>query len=121
MQSDLSQDQQHDPERDADTVHQQHDASYKFLLSSKKLFVEFIHSFINRQWAKEIEEDQVEYALIDVERHTEEELLSLSNTLSAVFLLDQTQDQEQLLNRLAKLFNVFKRLPEEGQQNFLPG
>lgn len=43
-----------------------------------------------------------EYLLIDAARYTEEELLSLSNTVGSIFLLDQTEDQEQLLNRLGK-------------------
>ncbi|MDF2670670.1 MAG: hypothetical protein K0R67_2976, partial [Paenibacillus sp.] len=41
-----------------------------------------------------------EYLLIDVVRYTEDELLSLSNTIGSVFLLDQTENQEQLLYRL---------------------
>lgn len=60
-----------------------------------------------------------EYLLIDVARYTEEELLSLSNTIGSVFLLDQTEDQEQLLDRLAKLVNTIQQLPEDSQQKFV--
>lgn len=41
-------------------VHHHHDASYKFLLSSKKLFVEFLRSFVKRSWTEEITEEHVE-------------------------------------------------------------
>ena len=217
-----------------ETIHQLHDTSYRFLLSSKKLFVELLRSFINKGWVQAVNEEHVqeiphsfvlqdfkrqeadlvyrvnlngqdvvfylllemqsrvdfrmpyrlllyqveiwryllqneegslsnrktfqlppiipivlyngkqkwtaelefrkllanenlfgtellnfEYLLIDVERYTEEELLSLSNTIGSVFLLDQTEDQEQLLNRLGKLMNTIQRLPADSQQKFV--
>lgn len=217
-----------------ETVHQRHDTSYRFLLSSKKLFVELLRSFINKGWVQAVDEENVqeiphsfvlqdfkrqeadlvyrvklngqdvvfylllemqssvdfrmpyrlllyqveiwryllqneedalsnrktfqlppivpivlyngkqkwsaelefrkllanenlfgsellnfEYLLIDVARYTEEELLSLSNTIGSVFLLDQTEDQEQLLNRLGKLMNTIQQLPADSQQKFV--
>src|SRR5690606_10392381 len=60
-----------------------------------------------------------EYLLIDVARYTEEELLSLSNTIGSVFLLDQTEDQGQLLERLGKLMHTIQQLPEDSQQKFM--
>lgn len=45
-------------ERDA--VHQRHDTSYRFLLSSKKLFVELLRSFIHKGWVERIDETNVE-------------------------------------------------------------
>jgi predicted transposase/invertase (TIGR01784 family) len=56
---------------------------------------------------------------LDVERYTEEELLSLSNTIGAVFLLDQTANQELLLERLRKLTNTIRRMPEDMQTQFM--
>lgn len=215
-------------------VHQRHDTSYRFLLSSKKLFVELLRSFINKGWVQAVNEEHVqeiphsfvlqdfkrqeadlvyrvnlngqdvvfylllemqssvdfrmpyrlllyqveiwryllqneedalsnrktfqlppivpivlyngkqkwsaelefrkllanesmfgsellnfEYLLIDVARYTEEELLSLSNTIGSVFLLDQTEDQEQLLNRLSKLMNTIQQMPTDSQQKFV--
>ncbi|MNW46515.1 putative transposase [compost metagenome] len=217
-----------------ETVHQRHDTSYRFLLSSKKLFVELLRSFINKGWVQAVDEEHVqeishsfvlqdfkrqeadlvyrvklngqdvvfylllemqssvdfrmpyrlllyqveiwryllqneedalsnrktfqlppivpivlyngkqkwsaeqefrkllanedlfgsellnfEYLLIDVARYTEEELLSLSNTIGSVFLLDQTEDQEQLLNRLGKLMNTIQQMPADSQQKFV--
>lgn len=217
-----------------ETVHQRHDTSYRFLLSSKKLFVELLRSFINKGWVQAVDEEHVqeiphsfvlqdfkrqeadlvyrvnlngqdvvfylllemqssvdfrmpyrlllyqveiwryllqneedalsnrktfqlppivpivlyngkqkwtaelefrkllanenlfgsellnfEYLLIDVARYTEEELLSLSNTIGSVFLLDQTEDQEQLLNRLGKLMNTIQQMPVDSQQKFV--
>ncbi|MFD2114555.1 Rpn family recombination-promoting nuclease/putative transposase [Paenibacillus yanchengensis] len=43
-----------------DTLHPRHDTSYRFLLSSKKLFVELLRSFITRGWVQDVEEEQVE-------------------------------------------------------------
>lgn len=60
-----------------------------------------------------------EYLLIDVARYTEEELLSLSNTIGSVFLLDQTENQDQLLSRLGKLMNTIQQLPSDSQQKFV--
>lgn len=217
-----------------ETIHQRHDTSYRFLLSSKKLFVELLRSFVHKGWVQNIDETNVqeiphsfvlqdfkrqeadlvyrvnlngqdvvfylllemqssvdfrmpyrlllyqveiwryllnddkqaranrktfrlppivpivlyngkkrwsaerqfrkllnheqmfgselldfEYLLIDVARYTEEELLSLSNTIGSVFLLDQTEDQAQLLERLGKLMHTIQQLPEESQQKFV--
>ncbi|MFD3274304.1 Rpn family recombination-promoting nuclease/putative transposase [Paenibacillus dendritiformis] len=217
-----------------ETIHQRHDSSYRFLLSSKKLFVELLRSFVHKGWVQSIDETNVqeiphsfilqdfkrkeadlvyrvqlngqevvfylllemqskvdfqmpyrlllyqveiwryllkdekkgrtnrknfrlppvvpivlyngkqrwtvnrqfrkllnneemfgpelldfEYLLIDVARYTEEELLSLSNTIGSVFLLDQTEDQAQLLERLGKLMHTIQQLPEESQQKFV--
>lgn len=57
--------------------------------------------------------------LIDVERYTERELLALSNTIGAVFLLDQTADRQQLHDRLAKLMDTVRSMPEELKSQFL--
>lgn len=54
-----------------------------------------------------------EYLLIDVARYTEEELLSLSNTIGSVFLLDQTKDQAQFLERFGKLMHTILQLPDD--------
>jgi predicted transposase YdaD len=217
-----------------ETIHQRHDTSYRFLLSSKKLFVELLRSFVHKGWVQRIDETNVqeiphsfvlqdfkrkeadlvyrvqlngqevvfylllemqskvdfqmpyrlllyqveiwrylltdekkartrkksfrlppivpivlyngkqrwtavrqfrkllgneevfrsellnfEYLLIDVARYTEEELLSLSNTIGSVFLLDQTEDREQLLERLSKLMHTIQQLPEDSQQKFV--
>jgi len=214
-------------------IHQRHDTSYRFLLSSKKLFVELLRSFVHKGWVQDIDESNVqeiphsfvlqdfkrqeadlvyrvslngqevvfylllemqssfdyrmpyrlllyqaeiwryllnddkqaldnrktfrlppivpivlyngkkrwsaarqfrkllnheqmfgpelldfEYLLIDVARYTEEELLSLSNTIGSVFLLDQTEDQVQLLERLGKLMHTIQQMPEDSQQKF---
>ncbi|TNJ62298.1 hypothetical protein FE784_31415 [Paenibacillus hemerocallicola] len=39
---------------------QPHDSSYRFLLSSKKLFVELLRSFVKKEWVLHVEEAQVE-------------------------------------------------------------
>ncbi len=82
---------------------------------------------VHRQFRKMIANEQMfgselidfEYICIDVARYTEEELLLLSNTIGSVFLMDQTEDQEQLLKRLGKLMVTIQRLPEESQQQFV--
>lgn len=222
-----------DSEQNTDTVHQQHDTSYKFLLSSKKIFVELLRSFVDRGWVQEIDEEHLEqiprsfilqdfkrkeadlvyrvslnghdvvfyvlmelqstvdyrmpyrlllyqveiwrylldnkskglenrktfqlppivpivlyngsaewtasrqfrqllsneklfssellnfeYILIDVERYSEEDLLAISNTIGAVFFLDQTEDRQQLTERLQKLMGTIQQMPEENQRKF---
>jgi predicted transposase/invertase (TIGR01784 family) len=56
-----------------------------------------------------------EYLLIDVARYTEEDLLALSNTISSVFMLDQTESLEQAQDRLHRLRGIIQQLPEESR------
>jgi predicted transposase/invertase (TIGR01784 family) len=56
-----------------------------------------------------------EYFLIDVKNYTEEQLLTLSNTISSVFLLDQTETLEQAQDRLNRLRGTIQQLPEESR------
>ncbi|MDF2668891.1 MAG: hypothetical protein K0R67_1197 [Paenibacillus sp.] len=37
-----------------------HDSSYRYLLSSKKLFLELLRSFVNKGWVNQVDETQVE-------------------------------------------------------------
>jgi predicted transposase/invertase (TIGR01784 family) len=46
------------------------------------------------------------------------DLLSLANVIGSVFLLDQTEDREQLRDRLRRLMDTMQKLPEESQQHF---
>lgn len=54
-----------------------------------------------------------EYLLIDVVRYKQEDLLELTNTIGAVFYIDQARDKNELLNRLEQLTDIVKVLPEE--------
>lgn len=49
----------HSDERQ-ETIHQRHDTSYRFQLSSKKLFVELLRSFVNKGWVQSIDETNVQ-------------------------------------------------------------
>lgn len=60
-----------------------------------------------------------EYLLIDVARYSDEELLVLSNTIGSVFLLDKTEELEQLSDRLGKLMHTIKQLPEDTHQKLM--
>lgn len=44
--------------------------------------------------------------------------MALSNTLSAVFLLDQAEEKQQFIDKLNKLMDIIKQLTEEDQQRF---
>lgn len=46
-------------------------------------------------------------------------ITSFGRTIGSVFLLDQTEDQAQLLERLGKLMHTIQQLPEESQQKFV--
>ncbi|WP_135550484.1 Rpn family recombination-promoting nuclease/putative transposase [Paenibacillus cymbidii] len=43
----------------ADGIHQPHDKGYKYLLSSKKLFLELLRSFVSREWVEQIAESDL--------------------------------------------------------------
>jgi predicted transposase YdaD len=49
-----------DSSTNSETVHQRHDTSYRFLLSSKKLFVELLRSFIDKGWVQAVDEEHVQ-------------------------------------------------------------
>lgn len=46
-------------------------------------------------------------------------ITSFGRTIGSVFLLDQTEDQAQLLERLGKLMHTIQQLPEDSQQKFV--
>jgi predicted transposase YdaD len=54
--------------------------------------------------------------LIDVARYTEAELLSLTNAIGSIFFLDQTKEQEQLLQKLRKFMEIMQQLSKENQK-----
>ncbi|MCX6089877.1 MAG: Rpn family recombination-promoting nuclease/putative transposase, partial [Candidatus Atribacteria bacterium] len=68
-------------------------------LSGGELFEEYLLNF--------------RYFLIDVHRYTEEELLTLSNLIGAVFYLDQENDGKELIRRLKKIIGFFRDMPDE--------
>src|SRR5690625_3548109 len=41
-------------------INNEHDIGYKFLLSSKKVFLQLLRSFVNKDWVDQIEETQLE-------------------------------------------------------------
>jgi predicted transposase/invertase (TIGR01784 family) len=41
-------------------VHNKHDKTYKIFLKYKKIFLEFIKSFIHEEWVNQINEDDIE-------------------------------------------------------------
>ncbi len=53
------------------------------------------------------------YSLFDINRYTEEELYSVANLVSAVFLLDQEMNEEELVRRLRKIIYILKRISPE--------
>ena len=40
-------------------VHQPHDKGYKFLLSSKKVFIQLLRSFVNQDWVDQVDKTQL--------------------------------------------------------------
>ena len=43
-----------------ENINNEHDVGYKFLLSSKKVFLQLLRSFVNKDWVNQIEETQLE-------------------------------------------------------------
>ncbi|MDN5301040.1 MAG: hypothetical protein PWQ60_554 [Thermoanaerobacteraceae bacterium] len=41
-------------------LHNKYDKGYKFLLSSKRVFLELVKSFINQEWVEQIDENKIE-------------------------------------------------------------
>ncbi|KUK08033.1 MAG: hypothetical protein XD49_1922 [Caldanaerobacter subterraneus] len=42
-----------------EAIHNQHDKGYKFLLSSKRVFIELLRSFVKQEWVNDIDEANV--------------------------------------------------------------
>ena len=51
--------------------------------------------------------------LFDINRYSDEELLGMSNLVSAIFLLDQEMSEEELIRRLRKIIYVLKKISPE--------
>ena len=51
--------------------------------------------------------------LFDINRYSDEELYSISNLASAVFLLDQEMSEEELIRRLRKTIDILKKISPE--------
>ena len=73
--------------------------SFREILSGYELFEDNILNF--------------NYMLFDINRYSDEELYNVSNLVSAVFLLDQEMDEDELLRRLRKLIYVLKKISPE--------
>lgn len=73
--------------------------SFKEMLSGYELFENNILDF--------------NYILFDINRYSDEELYNVSNLVSAVFLLDQEMNEEELLTRLRKLIYILKKISPE--------
>ncbi|MDR3594799.1 Rpn family recombination-promoting nuclease/putative transposase [Clostridium sp.] len=73
--------------------------SFREILSGYELFEDNILNF--------------DYMLFDINRYSDEELYSVSNLISAVFLLDQEMDEDELIRRLRKLIYILKKISPE--------
>lgn len=51
--------------------------------------------------------------LFDINRYSDDELLNISNMISAVFLLDQEIDEQELMRRLKKIIYILKKISPE--------
>lgn len=73
--------------------------SFKEILSGHELFEDNILDF--------------NYIFFDINRYSNEELYNVSNLVSAIFLLDQQMDQEELIRRLRKTIYILKKISPE--------
>lgn len=73
--------------------------NFKGILSGYELFEDNILNF--------------NYMLFDINRYGNEELLDMSNLVSAIFLLDQEMSEEKLIRRLKKIIYILKKISPE--------
>ncbi|HBJ2623327.1 Rpn family recombination-promoting nuclease/putative transposase [Clostridium botulinum] len=73
--------------------------NFKEILSGYELFEDNILDF--------------NYMLFDINRYSDDELLNISNMISAVFLLDQEIDEQELMKRLKKIIYILKKVSPE--------
>ena len=73
--------------------------SFKEILSGYQLFEDNILDF--------------NYIFFDINRYSDDELYNISNLVSAIFLLDQQMDQEELIRRLRKAIYILKKISPE--------
>ncbi|TCO68983.1 Rpn family recombination-promoting nuclease/putative transposase [Marinisporobacter balticus] len=73
--------------------------SFKEILNGYELFEENILDF--------------NYTLFDINRYEEEELYTIANLVSAVFLLDQEMDEKKLIRRLRRSISILKKISPE--------
>ncbi len=73
--------------------------SFKEILSGYELFEDNVLDF--------------NYMLFDINRYSENELYNISNLVSAIFLLDQEMNGEELIRRLRKMIYILKKISPE--------
>ncbi len=73
--------------------------NFKEILSGYELFEDNILDF--------------NYMLFDINRYDDDELINMSNLVSAIFLLDQEMNEEELIRRLRKIIYVLKKISPE--------
>jgi len=73
--------------------------SFKEVLSGYELFEDNILDF--------------NYILFDINGYQEKELYEMSNLVSAVFLLDQEMNEQELIRRLRKIIYILKKISPE--------
>jgi hypothetical protein len=49
-----------DADKQEKKIHARHDTSYHYLLSSKKLFLELLQSFVHKGWVEKIDETNIQ-------------------------------------------------------------
>lgn len=73
--------------------------NFKEMLSGYELFEDNVLDF--------------NYILFDINRYSDDELYNISNLVSAIFLLDQQMNQEELIRRLRKMIYILKKISPE--------
>jgi hypothetical protein len=82
--------QRHAPKAD---VYQPHDKGYKSLLSSKKVFLELLRSFMHQNWVKQIQEENLQR--IDKSYVSSDFTGQESDLVYQVTLRDRNRQQKQ--------------------------
>ncbi len=120
-------------------LHNQHDKGYKYLLSSRKVFIELLKCFVKEGWVHNVHQSSVvridkSFILHDFEEKESDliyrlkvkdqeiifyVLMELSNLIGSVFMLDKKIGaSDELSNKLVRLINVLKHFTSEDMTLF---
>ena len=83
-------------------IHQKHDKSFKFILSSKKEMSEFLRQFIGFNIEGEMLEEQ-KNKLIDINKYTKNDLIRKNTKMSSMLLIEKCKTKEELIDILMSL------------------
>lgn len=119
-------------EYDSGEIHQKYDKGYKYLLSTKKIFIQFVKDFIKINLDEELKEENItlmdkEFITVDFDKRGSDLIYEVKCKKDKVyFILLEIQSKSdkkmgyRLLNYILEIWRKYERSLKEGEKFILP-